>query len=568
MRHRGPIPALVVLGTIIGCDYQPTALTASGPDLGTPAFTIVDAAHGGSAPFYFLPPMVPMPSYSGTFDGTQSPTVRVCELAAGACGLTIVTWSGTQIKVDAVAEAYSLIWKTKDAGLDPTKTYRIKVALGTQVLGYADVVVLSNGSQIKTVDKNQFVATINGGTLLIKFRIERGAVPPPPPPPCTPGTQGCGWENGHIISYTQTSWGDALAAGGMQLIANYDLVYVATSGFAEVGIPGAAGHSVTFTNAVAVLNYLPASGLPAPLNADLVDPTSSASGIFGGEVLALRFNIDFSDWGFTLGTSSVPFGDLRLCGLTGSLAGLNDLSIRDYSAIVNTALGGGSTPYSIADLNSTTLQINGSFLDGVPSAFAQQHLRPFGCRWRLRDVITYSQTSWGEPSFPGGPLLVAHYDAVFVNDFGMIEVGIAGTQGFSIIFTSSTEVLDYLPATGIAAPLNADLVGPLSSVSGVFGGEVLALRINIDFADAGYTLGDAGVRFGDLTLCGLTGAVAGLNGTSVRAFSSIANTTLGGGSTPYSISDVNQKAFDINNAFNNGLPNPFAQQHLVNGPCP
>ncbi|HJU72905.1 MAG TPA: hypothetical protein VJ717_04100 [Gemmatimonadaceae bacterium] len=559
--------ALVTIGIVLGCSDQPTSLIPS-PAAPNPVLTILDGAHGGTAPFYFLPPIVPAPTYSGTFDGTQSPTVRVCVLAGSSCGLTIVTWSGTQIKVDPVAEAYSLTWKTKGAGLDPTKTHRIEVALGTQVLGYADVVVLANGSQIKTVDKNQFVATINGGTLHIKFRIERGTLPPPPPPPCTPGTVGCGWVDGALISYTQASWGDPLAAGGQQLIANYDAVYVATFGVVEIGIPGAAGFSTLFTSSGPILNYLPSSGPAAPLDADLADPTASASGIFGGEVLALRFNIDFSDAGYTLGTSPVRIGDLALCGLTGSLAALSGISVRAFISIANTALGGGATPFSISDLNNTAFDINRAFVDGVPSTFAQQHLFPNGCSWHIGEVITYSSLSWGETTLPGGATLAANYNSVYTSSAGHVEVGIAGSLGFSIIFTSSGAVLAYLPSTGIAAPLNADLVDPLSSASGVFGGEVLALRINIDFADAGYTLGDAGVRFGDLTLCGLTGAVAGLNGTSVRAFSTIANTALGGGSTPFALSDVNQTAFAINNAFNNGLPNPFAQQHLVNGACP
>lgn len=59
------------------------------------------------------------------------------------------------MKLDLNAQAYVAIWKTKGAGLNPAKTYRIQVLVGTQVLGCADVVVLSNGSQIKTVDKNQ-----------------------------------------------------------------------------------------------------------------------------------------------------------------------------------------------------------------------------------------------------------------------------------------------------------------------------------------------------------------------------------------------------------------------------
>jgi hypothetical protein len=43
------------------------------------------------------------------------------------------------------------------------------------------------------------------------------------------------------------------------------------------------------------------------------------------------------------------------------------------------ALGGGSTPYSIADLSFTALDINVAFLDGTRSQFAQDHLVSGAC---------------------------------------------------------------------------------------------------------------------------------------------------------------------------------------------
>jgi hypothetical protein len=50
------------------------------------SFAILDGARGGTAHFFFLPPMVPAPSYSGTFDGTQSPrsTAARCRSASAS----------------------------------------------------------------------------------------------------------------------------------------------------------------------------------------------------------------------------------------------------------------------------------------------------------------------------------------------------------------------------------------------------------------------------------------------------------------------------------------------------
>ena len=60
----------------------------------------------------------------------------------------------------------------------------------------------------------------------------------------------------------------------------------------------------------------------------------------------------------------------------------------------------------------------------------------FATPFQPGEFITYSQTSWGETILPGGPILVAHYDNVYPS--GLLEVGIPGSAGYSIIFSSST----------------------------------------------------------------------------------------------------------------------------------
>src|SRR6266542_7042417 len=73
--------------------------------------------------------------------------------------------------------------------------------------------------------------------------------------------------------------------------SNFFTVY-ATTGLVEIGIPGTAGFSDQFSGPTPVENYLPRSGTPAPLTADLADPTSDSSGIFGGEALPLPSTAD------------------------------------------------------------------------------------------------------------------------------------------------------------------------------------------------------------------------------------------------------------------------------------
>jgi hypothetical protein len=61
---------------------------------------------------------------------------------------------------------------------------------------------------------------------------------------------------------------------------------------------------------------------------------------------------------------------------------------------------------------------------------------------------------------------------------------------------------------------------------------------------------------------------ATLNDLTVTGFLGIANTLLGGGSTGHSIAAINDVAVALNSSFRNGNVGTFAQDHLVNGPCP
>jgi hypothetical protein len=65
-----------------------------------------------------------------------------------------------------------------------------------------------------------------------------------------------------------------------------------------------------FTTAAAVGAYLPAGGPPDSLDVDLVNPSSSNSSVFGGQVLALQINVDFSAQNIT---GNGPIGALGAC---------------------------------------------------------------------------------------------------------------------------------------------------------------------------------------------------------------------------------------------------------------
>jgi len=168
-------------------------------------------------------------------------------------------------------------------------------------------------------------------------------------------------------SYTQGGWGAPPSGGNPGMILSNNFTKVYPGGVVEIGIPGSGGYSLKFTSANAITVYLPAGGTPAPLNADATNPTSTSSGVFGAQVLALQLNVDFGDAGIG------KIGDLVLNDPTSPL---NGKTVRQILALANIALGGGNAGVSISVLNPLIDSLNGSFDNCSPSGFAMTHLLP------------------------------------------------------------------------------------------------------------------------------------------------------------------------------------------------
>ena len=178
------------------------------------------------------------------------------------------------------------------------------------------------------------------------------------------------WQTGDLTTYNQGVWGGdpTVDAGAAVVTTSFYTVY--PSGFLVLG----SHFSLTVDNPAAVIAYLPAVGSPAPLTGSVLDPSSTVSGTFGGNVLALALNVDFSDAGLLPGTSGLSFGDLILENLSSTPA-LNGLTVRQYLADLNTALGGDAPIYGLDTLDPITGELNGSFGSGIGvSSWAQDHL--------------------------------------------------------------------------------------------------------------------------------------------------------------------------------------------------
>jgi WD40 repeat protein len=195
--------------------------------------------------------------------------------------------------------------------------------------------------------------------------------------PCTPGLLGCPWRNWEMFTVTQGDWGNVPdgANPASLLFAGYESVYAPY----DVFIVGNDSYFEMFFGSADTLNaYLPATGTPGVLDSDVVDPTWSSSGEFGGDVSALKLDVDFSDAGLLHGTQPLRFGDLRLCGLT-TMPDLNNLTVRQALDALNLALSSGPTSDSIADLETLTRELEAAFYGGTVSAFANDHLLKGTC---------------------------------------------------------------------------------------------------------------------------------------------------------------------------------------------
>src|SRR5580658_10061940 len=182
------------------------------------------------------------------------------------------------------------------------------------------------------------------------------------------------WQVGDETTYNQGVWGAPPNNVGAELLtAEFNTVYASTGGVI-VGSP-ISGFTMVFTDSAAVNAYLPEPGAYAPLDSNVLNPpaNTTSSGAFGGDVLALEFNVDFSDAGFLPAASGIPFGDLVLEGFS-SLPQIDGLTVRQFLGDMNTLLGGGSSIVSIDDLGTILSLLNSSFGDGVPEQFAQDHL--------------------------------------------------------------------------------------------------------------------------------------------------------------------------------------------------
>ncbi|SPE48882.1 conserved hypothetical protein [Verrucomicrobia bacterium] len=177
-------------------------------------------------------------------------------------------------------------------------------------------------------------------------------------------------------------------------------------------------------------------------------------------------------------------------------------------------------------------------------------------------VCSFTPSEWGtEPdsTFPAA-ILAGFFSYYYTN--GYLQVGGTGASNFSVKLTSANAVSDYLAATGAPGALTNNLVNPTTSSAGVFGPQVVALQLNVDFGDLGATIGLVST-IGNLVY---DDPISPLNGQTVRQILALANSALGGSSLSaqgLTIASLSALVANLNAAFDGCQAGDWATAHLI-----
>ena len=243
-----------------------------------------------------------------------------------------------------------------------------------------------------------------------------------------------------------------------------------------------------------------------------------------------------------------------------------EITAKQWTAITPVTLvgtGGAGGPYTFSTTGlpagltmstsgtiSGTPTVNGTFSYTVTVKDRNGNTGTFNCTVTVAPpapgYTTYTQGGWGAPPQGNNPGQLLLDDFLKVYTGGSVTIG--GNK--TLKFTSAAAIMNFLPQGTTAGILTASATNPTTSSGGVFAGQVLALRLSVDFSNAGYK------KAGLAALKVQTGKLAGLTVSQVLA---MANAVLGGntGALPVgvSISDLNNVVDLINNNYDNGTTN-------------
>src|SRR5689334_18536314 len=166
----------LVLALLVGCRDQAIVTSPATPRISA---DIQDGAHAGGNPhFFFLPPMVAQPPFSGVPNPNLGPVVQICTLTATSAGAVCDTTIAPIVPgvVQQLGQQYQVNWNTGATNVSRSSAYRIQVFAANELLGFADVQPITNGRALNNLRTGGIIGLVDGRTLPIRFRVENGAL--------------------------------------------------------------------------------------------------------------------------------------------------------------------------------------------------------------------------------------------------------------------------------------------------------------------------------------------------------------------------------------------------------
>ena len=160
---------------------------------------------------------------------------------------------------------------------------------------------------------------------------------------------------------------------------------------------------------------------------------------------------------------------------------------------------------------------------------------------------TFTQGGWGSTAQGDNPGV--YRDANFAAAFPSGAVIGLPDSNFSATFTDATAVENFLPSGSTPTPFIQDHVDPTATEAGALAGQVLALTLNVGFDLFDSNFAPSVSNLNDYTINDLSVSCDGMTAQKVLAE---ANTILGGLTSSFSPSEINECATWINEKFDDG----------------
>jgi hypothetical protein len=160
---------------------------------------------------------------------------------------------------------------------------------------------------------------------------------------------------------------------------------------------------------------------------------------------------------------------------------------------------------------------------------------------------TQTQGGWGAAPAGNNPgtYLHANFQTAFA---GGLTVGCYPGE-FFVRLTSAQAVTDLLPTGGKASVLTGSAINP-ASLKNVLVGQLVALKLSVTFDAYDANFGQSSVALGDMVI-----GSGAFKGYTVSKFLDTAEQVLGGCSTAFTPTQVNETASSINENFDDGKTN-------------